>query len=181
MNIESNGHENDIQGTFQEDLAAFGTKHGRYDWIFNDTALEGDDAAGLSIQEQAVAYETVRDFTDLRVWRSAIEFTERIYRMTQVFPENERFGLSLQMRRAAVSVPSNIAEGNGRSRTGDYLRFLSIARESLAEANAQIIVARRLGYVDDTNANETLQHADQIFRQINALYRSIERSTGSGT
>ena len=86
-----------------------------------------------------------RAHKDLRVWQCAIELVEAVYRLTSTFPRKELFGLSSQMRRAAVSVPSNIAEGSARQSTKELLYFLSIAAGSLAELDTQLEVASRLG------------------------------------
>src|SRR5690606_16003224 len=86
------------------------------------------------------------DFRDLRVWDEAMALSEMVYAMTNGFPSHERFGLVSQMRRAAVSVPSCIAEGNARGSTKDYLRFLSMSKGLLAELQTQILLAGRLGF-----------------------------------
>ena len=111
----------------------------------------------------------------MQVWKDAIVLVERIYLVSAGFPDSERFGLSSQMRRASVSVASNIAEGAGRGSTAEYLRFLTIARGSLSELDTQLEIAKRLGYLaDDAGASLLL---DQAFHRLNALIRSIrERS-----
>lgn len=113
----------------------------------------------------------------LDVWRDAMALVESIYRITTPFPDSERFGLTLQLRRAAVSVPSNIAEGAARRSTAEYLRFLSMARGSLAEISTQIEIARRLGHVEAGDATEAL--LDRTFARLNALIRSLESSPRS--
>lgn len=117
----------------------------------------------------------VRDFTDLRVWRSAMDLAEEVYRLTWTFPRQEHYGLANQLQRAAVSVPSNIAEGHGRSQSGEYMRFLSIARGSLAEMKTQLMLATRLGYVQEDNCSVLIVRIDDLRRQIGALRISIER------
>src|SRR5256885_14874780 len=87
------------------------------------------------------------DLKDLVAWQVAMDFATEVYRLTRSFPSDERFGLRLQVRRAAVSVASNIAEGHGRSNRREYARFVSIARGSLKEAETQIILAQRLGFM----------------------------------
>ncbi len=93
------------------------------------------------------------------------------YRLCAGFPDSERFTLSSQMRRAAISVPSNIAEGAARRSTQEYLRFLSIARGSLSELDTQLQIAERLGYV--SNTPDTAKLLDRVFAKLNALIKSI--------
>jgi four helix bundle protein len=118
----------------------------------------------------------VKDFRDLFVWQRSMEFVERIYRATEGFPPKERFGLTNQLRRAAVSIPSNIAEGQGRSTTNDFLRFLSISRGSLQEVQTQFELARRLGYIGDEAACELALLSDEVAKLINGLCRSLNSS-----
>jgi four helix bundle protein len=89
----------------------------------------------------------VQSYRDLRVWNTAVELTLEVYRITESFPQSERFGLTAQLRRAAVSVPSNIAEGHARNTRGEYRQFLSIARGSAVEVEVQLFLAEQLGYV----------------------------------
>src|SRR6266567_3055655 len=91
----------------------------------------------------------VHGYRDLIVWQDSMDLVVAIYRTTATFPKDERYSLVNQLRRAAVSVPSNIAEGQGRSRTGDYLRHLSVAVGSLSELETQILIARRLEYITE--------------------------------
>ncbi len=87
---------------------------------------------------------------DLEVWKKSFDLAYRIYLLTNSFPEDERYGLTLQIRRSAVSVPSNIAEGCGRTTDKDTLRFIDIANGSIAELETQILLAQKLGYLSDT-------------------------------
>ena len=98
---------------------------------------------------------------------------EVIYRISSRFPDNERFGLTSQMRRSAVSIPSNIAEGAARRSTSELLRFLSIARGSLAELDTQLQIAHRLAFVESLDDAKPL--LDRTFARLNALIRSNER------
>jgi len=111
----------------------------------------------------------------LEVWRDAMSLVESVYRVTRQFPEDERFGLTTQLRRAAVSVPSNIAEGAARRSTMDYLRFLSIARGSLSELDTQLQIAQRLNYY--IQEDETRHLADRTFARLNALIRSLDNDS----
>ncbi len=88
----------------------------------------------------------MRGYRDLKIWQLGLEISTAVYRFTADFPKHEIYGLSSQMRCAAVSIPSNIAEGHSRGSTKDLLRFISIARGSLAELETQLLIAQNLGY-----------------------------------
>ena len=107
----------------------------------------------------------------LDVWRDSMNLVETIYRLTGTFPHDERFGLTSQLRRAAVSIPSNIAEGAARRSTPEYLHFLSIARGSLSEASTQLQIARRLGYIDVIKEADEL--IDKTFARLTALMKTL--------
>lgn len=113
----------------------------------------------------------------LDVWRDAMTLVEHVYRATATFPDTERFGLATQLRRASVSVPSNIAEGAARRSTAEYLRFLSMARGSLAELSTQLEISRRLGLLKETGEMDKL--LDRAFARLNALIRTLESSQRS--
>ena len=91
----------------------------------------------------------MKNFRDLKVWQKAHELTLKVYRATNVFPEDERFGLTYQVRKSAVSVPSNIAEGCGRSSERDFARFLDMAMGSASEVEYQLLLSRDLEYLTD--------------------------------
>lgn len=116
--------------------------------------------------------DALRPHERLDVWRDAMSLVEAVYQATRSFPDTEKFGLTLQMRRCAVSVPSNIAEGAARRSRSEYLRFLSIARGSLAELDTQLQISERLGFIVDMQ--ETREIADRAFARLNALIRSLE-------
>jgi len=113
------------------------------------------------------------------VWRDGMALVEAIYRLSEGFPESERFGLAHQMRRSAVSVPSNITEGAARRSRQEYLRFLSIARGSLAELDTQMELAIRLGFRQRSDA--PLELLNRCFARLNALIRSIDASAPTRT
>ena len=115
----------------------------------------------------------IRDFRDLHVWQKSMDFVESVYRHTASFPDDERFGLSSQLRRAAVSIPSNIAEGQGRGSDKEFLRFLNIARGSRNEAVTQILLANRLNYLDEKQKSELQALADEVGRLINGLAKRL--------
>ncbi|MDX1652602.1 MAG: four helix bundle protein [Brumimicrobium sp.] len=103
---------------------------------------------------------------DLNIYKLSIDLVTDIYKLSEQFPESEGFGLTAQIRRAAVSVPSNIAEGSGRNSTKDFLRFLHIASGSLSEVDTQIEIAQRLGYVSNT---------EEIKNKITSLQKMLYR------
>ena len=109
---------------------------------------------------------------DLIAWQEAMTLVEIAYRDTARFPKQEIFGLAAQIRRAAVSVPSNIAEGAGRNSPGEFAQFLGVASGSVAEMTTQLEIAQRLGYL--TGSVEILRHADRVGRLVNGLRRSIK-------
>jgi len=116
----------------------------------------------------------VASFEDLLVWQRSMALVREIYRITARFPSDERFGLTAQLRRAAVSIPSNIAEGHERSSTPDYIRFLTIAEGSLAEARTQLMIGCDLGYCTRTDIQPTLNEMAEIKRMLYALRRSLQ-------
>ncbi len=127
--------------------------------------------------EWRVASGEVRHYRDLLVWQKALTWVELVYAATCEWPSDERFGLISQVRRAAVSVPSNIAEGCARRSTPEFLRFLSIARGSLAEVETQLIIAQRLTYLDEAALTRLLEPADEISRMLSGLISKLEERT----
>jgi four helix bundle protein len=115
----------------------------------------------------------VESYRDLRVWRTAVELTLEVYQITQTFPRAEQFALTSQLRRAAVSVASNIAEGHARSSRGEYLNSLSAARGSAIEVEVQLFLAEQLGYVNATRLIKARDHCDAISRMITNLKRAL--------
>ena len=109
----------------------------------------------------------------LDVWKDAMDLVEEIYRLTARFPNDERYGLSSQMRRAAVAIPSNIAEGAARSSRREYVRYLEIARSSLVEIETQLAIARRLTMTaNDVKLDDCL---DRVFARLSALIKAISQ------
>ncbi len=115
----------------------------------------------------------VKSYQDLIVWQKSMELVERIYRMTKVFPKEELYGLTSQIRRAAVSIPSNIAEGQARKSTAEFRNFLSIAQGSRAEVETQTLIAQRLGYVTSQQIQEIMNLLDEISRMPNTLQSKL--------
>jgi four helix bundle protein len=111
----------------------------------------------------------VKGHRDLEVWRKAMQFVTALYQETAAFPRHELYGLTNQVRRAAVSVPSNIAEGCGRSSKREFHHFLSLARGSLLEVETQVEIARNLGYMSENRFRELLANRNEIGRMLNGL------------
>ena len=116
----------------------------------------------------------ISKYEDLIAWQQAYAIVIRVYETTKTFPKDEQYGLTQQVRRAAVSVPSNIAERFGRYSRPDYLRFLDMARGSTYELQTQMRIAHDLGYAQD---NELLEKIEELERVLNGLIRSLRSKT----
>jgi len=116
---------------------------------------------------------TVRNYQELIVWQRAMDLVEDVYKTTKDFPREELYALTGQIRRAAVSIPSNIAEGQGRRTTADFLRHLSIAYGSLREVETQALIARRLDYIVQARLEEVMNRAGEVGRLLNGLMASL--------
>lgn len=114
----------------------------------------------------------MRKHQELRVWQQAMDLVEQIYRITAEFPDEEKYGLTSQLRRAAVSVPSNIAEGAARGSAKDFVRFLFIARGSLSEIETQVLIGQRLNYVQDVTSTVELIH--KVSGLLGGLIRNLQ-------
>ena len=113
-----------------------------------------------------------RSFRDLQAWQKSMQLARNVYRLTETFPKTEMFGLLTQMRRAAVSVPSNIAEGHGRLSDNSFRVFLAQARGSLFELETQIQLALDLGYISTNDAEEITEFCREVGRILNGLIRA---------
>lgn len=118
---------------------------------------------------------TIKDFRDLEVWQISRQFVREVYLATNTFPDHEKFALRSQLRRAAISVPSNIAEGSGRRSTQEFCRFINIASGSLCEVETQLILACDLGYMTEENTKDTFDLADRISKMLYELHQSLQR------
>lgn len=114
-----------------------------------------------------------RDYHDLLVWQKGMALAQQIYRLTQTFPDTERFGLVTQMRRAAVSVPSNIAEGQAHNTTGEFIQFLSHAVGSVSELDTQLRLSVELGFRSQLGAQEAQPLILELRKMITALRRKL--------
>ncbi|NNJ24979.1 four helix bundle protein [Alienimonas chondri] len=115
-------------------------------------------------------------FEKLTVWRKAVDWADAVYDATAGFPADERFGLTNQMRRASVSVSSNIAEGSGRGSSKDFIRFIGIAYGSLMEVASQLHIARRRGFLTEERFESLYAEAEELARMLSGLRRSLSAS-----
>ena len=126
--------------------------------------------------QQERGYMKIRNYADLQVWQKAMSLVTDIYKATTFFPREERYGLTAQIRRSAVSIPSNIAEGSARETTPDLLRFITIAYGSLAELETQLLIARNLDYLAEEIMFSLIQRCREIGRMLNGLRQSLRCS-----
>ena len=115
----------------------------------------------------------IKSFKDLKIWNMGIKLVEDVYRMSTSFPKEETYGLQSQLRRSAVSIPSNIAEGFGRFHNKEYRKFLYISLGSCAELATQIIIAARLKYVEENKADSILSDIDEISKMTMSLIKKL--------
>jgi four helix bundle protein len=117
----------------------------------------------------------VSHFRELHVWQRGMDIVEAVYRISATFPKSESYGLTGQVRRAAVSVPSNIAEGHSRASTKEYLNYVSMAQASLAEVETQLEIASRLGYLAAAELSALLEQAAVLGKQLYALRNALAK------
>jgi len=117
----------------------------------------------------------VKNYRDLIVWQKAMELVEEIYKETKCFPSEETYGLKMQLRKAAVSVPSNISEGQGRRSKGEFLHHLFIAHGSVRETETQILISGRLGYLQRASVDRLMQKASEVGRLITGPSNTVAK------
>ncbi|MDR0248380.1 MAG: four helix bundle protein [Oscillospiraceae bacterium] len=117
-----------------------------------------------------------KDYSELLVWQKAMDLAEEVYRVTKKLPKEETFALSDQMRRSAVSVPSNIAEGQGRGSSKEFLHFLSVAKGSKAELETQLRLCVRVGYLSDEEVSAAMGLSGEVGKMFNALKKTLSPS-----
>ena len=122
----------------------------------------------------------IRSYRDLIVWQKGVELAVQLYGVTRRFPSHERFGLSSQIQRSAVSIPANVAEGNSKSGKGHYLNHLSHATGSLSELETLLHIGHRVGYLTAATDRELVSLTDEVGRMLNSLTRSVARSDAKG-
>ena len=121
--------------------------------------------------------EQIRSYRDLVVWQKGMALAADCYLKTRGFPRIEAFGMTSQIRRAAASIPANIAEGNGRENTGSYINSLRIAQGSLKELETHLMLANTVELMDKNNADELLAACDQVGRMLRALIRALQEKS----
>ncbi|MHC4758077.1 MAG: four helix bundle protein [Planctomycetota bacterium] len=117
---------------------------------------------------------TINSFKDLHIWQRSIKLIEKIYRFTSDFPQQERFGLTSQIRRASVSIPSNIAEGFARAHKTEYKQFLHHSLGSCAELTTQLIIASKLNYINKNDSEELLKEIEEISKMTMSLIKKLK-------
>ncbi|HEV2388860.1 MAG TPA: four helix bundle protein [Candidatus Acidoferrales bacterium] len=115
----------------------------------------------------------IRDYKDLQVWQKGMELAKRVYRLTKNFPAEEKFGLVSQMRRAVVSIPSNLAEGHARNTTGEFVQFISHAQGSLAELDTQCRLSVTLGFCNDADTEPVSLLITELQKMLKGLRRKL--------
>lgn len=126
------------------------------------------------MKEQRVM--TIKIYRDLIVWQKSMSMVQLIYTLTKKFPDSEKYGMTSQLRRAAVSIPTNIAEGYGRQSTKDYIRFLLIARGSLYELQTELEISNNLNFVDKNTFDKAYKNTREIEAMLQSLISKLKRT-----
>ncbi|MBQ9441769.1 MAG: four helix bundle protein [Selenomonadaceae bacterium] len=119
---------------------------------------------------------TLRSYKEFTVWQKSIDLAVEIYRLVRLLPKTETYALSDQMRRAAISIPSNIAEGQGRNSTREFIKFLAIARGSQSELETQLQLCVRIGYVDESEISVSVGLCNEVGKMLNVLIRKLTQT-----
>ncbi|WP_448530586.1 four helix bundle protein [Raineya sp.] len=117
----------------------------------------------------------MHNYKELKVWQKSMNLVTRVYQLTENFPSDEKFGLVSQIRRSAISIPSNIAEGAGRNTTKDFVHFLSVANASCCELNTQLIITQNLLYIESTSLTQLEKDIDEIQKMIFNLKKVMQK------
>jgi four helix bundle protein len=125
-------------------------------------------------EELGPAKSVISSYRELHVWQQAMDLAELCYRSTRTFPREELYGAVAQIRRAAASIPANIAEGNGRENRGEYIQFLRIAQGSLKELETHVLLSQRVGLVSRDGAEPLLDKCEAVGKMLRALIRSLQ-------
>jgi four helix bundle protein len=124
---------------------------------------------------------TIKSYRDLRVWERAMDLVAASYKLTELLPKSEVYGLTAQIRRAAVSIPANIAEGHGREHLGDYLHHLSVANGSLMELETHFLIANRLAYLGTSEIEVPLELSGEVSRMLAGLTKKLKARQAPNT
>lgn len=122
--------------------------------------------------------QAMRGYRDLRAWQHAMDLVTQIYRVTRTFPRDELYGLVSQLRRAAVSIPSNLAEGHGRNSRNEFRQFIGQARGSLSEVETQLEIAKNLGYINAETLDALMTQAEAVGKMLTGLRSWSEKAAG---
>ncbi len=122
--------------------------------------------------------QQIQSYRDLKVWQEGMNLAENCYRLTRKYPKEEMYGMTSQIRRAAASIPANIAEGNGRESRGEYIRFLRIAQGSLKELETHLILSERVGLASKEAVNPLLMQCETEGKMLRALIRALQKKGG---
>jgi four helix bundle protein len=141
---------------------------------FSQTAQENKNAG--KVPSEGPEKKAVQNFRDLKIWRLGKELVVEVYKLTRPFPNEELYGLTTQMRRAAISIPSNISEGHSRRATKDYQRFLNIAAGSCAELETQVEISLELGYLKEALCGGIMEKIDYERRMLRKLIGKLSES-----
>jgi four helix bundle protein len=117
----------------------------------------------------------LKNYQDLEAWKKSMDLVEAVYKTTTLFPGEETFWLKIQLRRAVISIPSNIAEGSGRNHSKEFLQFLFVARGSLREVETQLLISQRLGYLSGDTLHSLGNQSEELSRIISGLINSLQR------
>jgi four helix bundle protein len=128
-----------------------------------------------SVMSEEFSDGSIRSFMDLRVWKESMDWVEACYVLTKDFPREEIYGLTSQLRRAAVSVPANIAEGYGRENTGSYVHHLKIAQGSLRELQTHVLLSARVQIAQTKSTKPVLDRCETVAKMLNGLIRSLQK------
>ena len=145
-------------------------------WTRASAASTSEQTSSKQTSSKQTIGAMTQNYRDLIAWQKSMDLVEAVYTATKGLPPDERYGLTSQIRRAVVSVPSNIAEGQGRRSRSEFVHFLSIAHGSLREVETQLLIAMRLGYLESEMGTPVLALSEEVGRLVSGLARSLDRS-----
>jgi four helix bundle protein len=152
---------------------------GEAEVVSGQWSVVSENKESRSTSTNGRALMTVQSYRDLTVWQKAMDFVVECYRSCEKFPRTEQYGLCSQLQRSSVSIPSNIAEGQGRNSIKEFLHHLSISYGSLMESETQIQIACRLGYITQDHQQQRLNQAEEIGRMLNGLMAALQKRLDS--